>query len=260
MPAPIRLGTLTILLGGLLASGLRDGEAFSPNVPGVERGFQQVRGNTPYNGRFTFVRLRFDVKGFGGMGQAPWAHDYPRAEWNLMHIVSDFTLLAPRVDGGNILAVDDPDLFKFPFAYICEPGFWTQTEEQVELLRSWLLKGGFLVVDDFRGPDIENFHDELRRVLPGAELMPMDLDHPIFHSFFDIDSLEFTAPTYRRYPPVFYGVFENNDRNGRLLAVVNYNNDIGDFWEFSNTGWLPVEASNEAYKLGVNYVMYSMTH
>ena len=104
------------------------------------------------------------------------------------------------------------------------------------------------------------FEREMGRVIPGMRLLPMDLAHPIFHSFFEIESLEFTAPTYRRYPPAFYGIFADNDRTGRLLAVVNYNNDIGDYWEFSDQGWLPVDATNEAYKLGVNYVMYAMTH
>ena len=240
-------GALTLAAGGPLLGATREAA-------------DQEGYSFPYDGRFTFVRLRYTPLG-GDFGREPvWAHDYPRAETHLMQILNEMTLLAPRLGGGNIIDIGDPELGKYPFAYICEPGFWTQTDEEAEALRGWLLKGGFLIVDDFRGADIQNFERELRRVLPGTELMPMELSHPIFHSFFEIESLEFTAPTYRRFPPAFYGVFADNDRTGRLLAVVNYNNDIGDYWEFSDRGWLPVESTNEAYKLGVNYVMYAMTH
>ena len=190
----------------------------------------------------------------------PWAHDYPRAERNLMRIADELTLLAPRIDGGNVLRLDDPELFKYPLAYICEPGFWSQTDREAAALRAWLLKGGFLIVDDFRGGDMHNFETEIRRVLPGAELVELDVSHPVFRSFFAVESLDMNAPTFRRYRPVFLGIYEDNDPGKRLMAVINYNNDIGDLWEFSDTGWMPVEVSNEAYKLGVNYIVYGMTH
>jgi hypothetical protein len=213
-----------------------------------------------YDGRFTFVRLRFTAEGQGMGYTPPWAHDYPRAERNLMRIVDFATLLAPRLDGGNIFSVDDPELSKFPLAYLCEPGFWTQTDEEVLALRAWLLKGGFLIIDDFRGGDIYNFETEIRRVLPGAELMELTIAHPLFNSFFRIENLDIAPPTFRRFTPAYYGIFQDNDPEGRLLAVVNYNNDIGDYWEYSDTGWLPVDVSNEAYKLGVNYIVYAMAH
>lgn len=218
--------------------------------------------NTPYDGRFTFVRLRFTPSrgGFFGGRQPPWAHDYPRAERNLMRIIAEATLLRPYLNGGNILTADDPELFNFPVAYMSEPGYWSQTEEEVEGLRSYLLKGGFLIVDDFRGGDLYNFEAELSRVLPGVRLVPINESHPVFNAFFQIESLEFPAPTFRRYAPQYFGVFEDNDPGGRMLAVVNYNNDIGDYWEYSDTGFMPVALSNEAYKLGVNYIMYALTH
>jgi hypothetical protein len=216
--------------------------------------------NTPYDGRFTFVRLRFTPLGLGMGSTPPWAHDYPRAERNLMRILNEITLLAPRLDGSNVLRLDDPELSRFPFAYLCEPGYWSQTEAEALALRAWLRKGGFLIVDDFRGGEIHNFRDQLRRVIPGAELIELDVSHPIFHSFFDLESLDFPAPYFRRFEPVYYGVFEDNDPQGRMLAIVNYNNDIGDYWEFADAGWMPVQLSNEAYKLGVNYIVYAMTH
>ena len=248
---------LTAAVAVVPAAGLGDGSA----ARAAPAAAMQV-DNIPYDGRFTFVRLRFTPSrgGFFGREGPPWAHDYPRAERNLMRILAETTLLRPFMDGGNILTADDPELFKFPIAYISEPGYWTQTEEEAEGLRNYLLKGGFLIVDDFRGGDLYNFEAELRRVLPEARLMPLDVSHPVFNAFFEIESLEFPAPTFRRYMPQYFGVFEDNDPRGRLLAVVNYNNDIGDYWEYSDSGFMPVELSNEAYKLGVNYMMYALTH
>jgi hypothetical protein len=97
------------------------------------------------------------------------------------------------------------------------------------------------------------------RVLPGVRFIPMDVRHPVFHAFFEVESLEILE-SYRGNTAEFYGVFEDNDPDGRLLAIVNFNTDIGDYWEYSDTGFLPVDMSNEAYKLGVNYWMYALTH
>ena len=223
-------------------------------------------GNTAYDGRFVFVRLSYDME-YRGRGDAllfggdvPWAHDYPRAERNLTKILSEITYVKPfqGSNGGNVLPLDDPELYKFPFAYMSEPGFWTMSSEEALGLREYLNKGGFLVFDDFRGDHWSNFETQLRRVLPGAKLVEIDISHPVFHSFFDIETLE--MPWMYNLPPRFYGVFENNDPDQRLMVVANYNNDIGEYWEYSDTGWLPIDLSNEAYKFGVNYVMYAMTH
>ncbi len=219
------------------------------------------RFNTEYDGRFTFVRLRFTplMDRFGGGRDLKWDHDYPTAERNFMRILDEVTTLSPYMDGGNILAMDDPELFKYPVAYLCEPGFWTMSDAEEHNLRTWLLKGGFLIFDDFAGWHWSNFEIQLRRLLPGAVLMPLDITHPIFDSFFHIESLDFDHPNYD-VKAQFYGVFEDNDPDRRLMVIVNYNNDIGDYWEWSDSGYIPIEISNEAYKLGVNYVVYAMTH
>ena len=223
-------------------------------------------GNTAYDGRFVFVRLSYDMarQGSGGGfffgGDIPWAHDYPRAERNLTKILSEITYVEPfqGPNGGNVLPLDDPELHKFPFGYMSEPGFWTMSNSEALSLRAYLSKGGFLIFDDFRGDHWNNFESQLQRVLPDARLVELDISHPIFHSFFDIETLE--MPWMYNLPPRFYGVFENNDPGQRLIIVANYNNDIGEYWEYSDTGWLPIDLSNEAYKFGVNYVMYAMTH
>jgi hypothetical protein len=232
----------------------------------MRSGGNAQEGNVPYDGRFTFARIRFGIgltagsfRG-GGRGLPPWAHDYPRAERNFMNILRETTFLQPYMDGGNIFTTDDRELTRFPLAYISEPGYWNPTESEVEGLRDYLLKGGFLIADDFRDADWFNFNAQMERVIPGAEFVELDETHLIFDSFFRIESLKSLAsPTYR-VVPVYLGLHEENDPERRLMVIANYNNDIGEYWEFSDTGWLPIDLSNEAYKLGVNYVIYAMTH
>jgi hypothetical protein len=157
-----------------------------------------------------------------------------------------------------VLALDDPELFKYPVAYMAEPGFWRPTDSEVESLRKWLAKGGFLIFDDFAGQHFLNFESQMRRVLPQARLVPLTVAHPVFDSFYRIKSLDYNHPYYG-VPSVFYGVFEDNDPSKRLLVIANYNNDLSEYWEFSDEGMFPLDLSNEAYKLGINYIIYALT-
>jgi hypothetical protein len=133
------------------------------------------------------------------------------------------------------------------------------SEEEALLLRQYVLKGGFLIFDDFENEQWDNLEAQLMRVLPELRPIRIDVSHPIFHSFFDMESIDFPHPLVD-VMPTYYGVFEDNDPSGRMLAIVNYNNDIAEYWEWSDSGWLPIDITNEAYKLGVNYMIYALTH
>jgi len=233
-------------------------------------------GQVPYDGRFVFARLRFTEgvsldelgsgRGFGrrfgrGMGP-PWSHDYPRAERFFAKILGEITSIQPYMGplGGVIVDIGSKDLFRFPVAYMAEAGYWTQSAEEAANVGAYLRKGGFIIFDDFRGGDLANFETQLNRALPGVRLIELDISHPVFHAFFDIATLDFVQFYGRGERPIFFGAFEDNDPSKRLLLVANYNNDIGEYWEYSDTGWTPIDLSNEAYKLGVNYVIYALTH
>jgi hypothetical protein len=248
-----------VLLGASVALGQ---EGFF----GRFRGRTLIDGvnNTPYDGRFVFIRVRYGGKrlgnsAYGGVGG--WWHDYPMADVNFMKILEEITLLRPRNDGANIFDLDDPELMQFPLAYLSEPGFWRPTDSEIKGLRDYLLKGGFLILDDFDGPyDWNNLVQVMRRVLPEHQFIRMHGAEAVWHSFFEIPRPADMIPPYNFQPPEFHGIFEDNDPNKRLMAVANYNNDIGDYWEWSGTGLWPIDLSNEAYKFGVNYVMYGLTH
>jgi hypothetical protein len=229
--------------------------------------------NIPYDGRFTFARLMYT----GGPGQCyyrgepSWAHgygytDHGTAESNLLKITADISTLRPHLDATNVIAIGDPDLFHYPVAFLVEGGYLTLNDKEVAALRKYLLKGGFLIIDDSREDNRRgqsgwgNLEAMLNLVLPGLHPMDMELAHPIFHSFFDIPSFDIVKQFYDYGPPVFKGVFAGNDRSKRLMVMINFNTDISNYWEYSASGFRPIDESNEAYKLGVNYLMYALIH
>ncbi len=232
--------------------------------------------NPKYDGRFAFARIKYTVGpgGFYYRGLPAWAHGYvptygrgasARAEENLMKIMTDISYLNGHVEDSVVVTLDDPELFKYPVAYMTEAGYWVLNDKEAASFRAYLLKGGFAIFDDFRsdfrgGGGWDNFQANMERVIPGAHWVDLDASNPIFHSFFEINSLDIIPQSYDQGRPQIRGLYENNDPTKRLMAIANHNTDISDFWEFSGTGFKPIDESNEAYKLGVNYLIYGMTH
>ncbi len=216
----------------------------------------QQWGNVPYDGRFTVARIRYNM--FPG-----WSFDYPDMERNLTMILRELTSIRPHVEGSNVHDLDDPELMKYPVAYLSEPGYWYPTDAEVEGLQKYLAKGAFLIVDDFHFPEEwAVFEMAMRRVLPGARIERLDIKHPIFNTFFAIQSLRVPYPGRLGEMGLmgeFYGIYQDNDPSKRLSVVINYNMDIGDYMEWSATGTYAIAPTNEAYKFGVNYIIYGLT-
>ena len=228
----------------------------------------EYQGNTPYDGKFVFIRLQYGGGGgFGGRRrEPPWAHDYPRGEVHFTKILKEITYIQPRVDGSNIFSLDDPDLFRYPIAYMAEPGYWSMTEKEAQGLRAYLKKGGFIIFDDFRSAEghWDNLQTQMRQVLPEARWIEIDDGkHAIWHSFFEIPDPKalISHSVYDQSMVLTYwGIFEDNDPSKRLIAIANVNGDLSEYWEHSDTGFMPVALNNEAYKYGINYVIYALTH
>jgi len=254
--------TVALLVAGVVAT-------FAQGFGGGRLGrYVPITPNAKYDGRFTFVRLRYGPETpFAGQ-QIPWSHDYPLGEQHFMKILNEITYLGAHVEDTDILPLDAPELFKYPLAYMAEPGFWDISDEEAANFRAYLQKGGFVIFDDFaprrgfpeRGGGWGSFEYSFRQVLPNAKFVDLDISHPIFHAFFEIPSFDIVPQAYDEGRPFFRGVFEDNDPNKRLIAMINYNTDVSEYWEFSDTGLKPIDESNEAYKLGVNYIVYGMTH
>ena len=192
--------------------------------------------------------------------RSAWNHDYPRAEQHLSLIIRELTLTRIRTDADAVLALDDPDLFAYPIVMMWEPGFWNLTDREADAFRAYLLKGGFAIFEDFDGAEQWRvFEAQMRRVLPDGRLVRLDKSHPIFDSFYRIDALTFQQATYQGLQAKFYGLFEDNDPTKRMLAIVNYDYDVSEYWEYSDEGWFPIDLTNTAYKFGINYMIYSVS-
>lgn len=248
------------LVLGLLAAGplllLAQRGGFNPQP-------SSFPANPGYTGRFTYARVRYTIGGGGGgfgfRRDIKWAHDYPRSDTHFPKILSELTSMDVRSDSSAIVALDSPELFRYPLVYLCEAGFWQPSEAEITGLRNYLLKGGFVLFDDFEGNQWYNFEAQMQRALPGVRMIPLTLDHPVWDSFYRIPTLDYDHPVYGMKAQ-FYGIFEDNDPAKRMMAIVNYDMDVSEYWEHSDEGFYAVDLTNTAYKLGVNYVIYTLSH
>ena len=226
--------------------------------------------NAPYDGRFTFFRVRFEPSFGGGGGggrfgrgriDKKWDHDTPRAERHLMKILEEITMLRPKMDCGAVYAFGEEGSFRYPIAYVSEPGFWTMDETELKGIREYVAKGGFIIFDDFGGQHWYNFEERWREAFPDLQLQPIPRTHPLFDAFYDIRGSTLPGNAQGSYGAgEWYGAFEDNDPTKRLIAVANYGSDLGELMEFSDEAYTSIDLSNEAYKIMTNYVIYAMTH
>ncbi len=197
-----------------------------------------------------------------------WATDYPKADRQFLVVVQRLTNL-DLFPNEHAVALDDPDLRRFPFLYTLEVGHMNMTQSEVHGLRDYLNAGGFLVIDDFWGTyEWANFEREISRVLPGRPIVDIPLDHPLFEAFYDIKEI-MQVPNVNNgmrgshtweqdgVVPHVRGIF---DDHGRLMVVINWNTDLGDAWEWAENPYYPLKYSTFAYQMGVNMIIYGMSH
>lgn len=241
-------------LRGLLAMDRTEPEPVVPEGPAAD-----------FN--YVFSRLSYRSPGGRVYEGHTWDTDYPKADRQFLMGVLRYTRVHGRKQE-QVLHLDDPELFQFPFLYAVEVGYLDLSTEEATRLREYLERGGFLVVDDFHGSsEWQNFERQMKRVFPDREIQEVDLSDPIFHCFFDIEEKK-PVPGLQY---LFTGrIFEEDgteehyraiyDDYGRIMVMINYNVDLGDAWEWADLPQYPEEWTSYAYRLGVNYIVYSMTH
>jgi len=235
---------------------------------------EEVEAQGSNGDEFTFVRIQYTSGGANyklrnrmGSNWQSWTVDYPFAEQNLMKGLSNWTSLNVANDPVS-LSLLDPELFRYPFAYIVEVGFMVLTQPEADNLGEWLLRGGYLMVDDFHGPfEWESFVNQMKMVFQNREIVDIPMEHPIFHCFYDFDEIKqipglgswLGGRTYEKggIEARCMGIFDDLNR---LMVLVIRNMDMGDAWEHTYDPRYPTEYSAEAYKLGINFVIYGLTH
>ncbi len=224
---------------------------FGESYPQRFRGFS-VRQNEPPDTEFIFARWQYS--GF----RSGWEHDYPVAEEHINQVMKEATGINVDPSSYRIVPIGSKDIFNYPFGYISEPGMMSLNDEEVKNFREFVDRGGFVMLDDFDGPrQFQVMQQNMSRVFPDREMYKVGDNHPILHTYYDIDSLYVESPYSVGAPAVFYGI---NDAKGDLAVLICFNNDIGDYWEWIDEPMYAVRPSAEALKLGINFILYSMTH
>lgn len=224
------------------------------------------------NDMFTFVRIKYESGGYGRGGG--WDTDFRDSDLNFSLRLHQLTSLNVNPEP-IVLELTDPKLFDYPFIYIIEPGRLTFYQPEVLALRRYLLNGGFLMVDDFWGEEEwDNFYYEMKRVFPDREPEEVPLSHEIFHCVYDLKEKPQVPsihawggrggrtwePRYGDTSTPHYRAFKDDE--GRIMAFICHNTDLGDGWEreAENPDYFEEMSVKRAYPLGINIVTYAMTH
>jgi len=197
--------------------------------------------------------------GWGRRGGEPgWIHDYPTAEDNLYEAI-DKTTEIQLAGQYMILTFRDKRIFEYPFLYLSEPGRWRINQTEVDNLREYFARGGFVMFDDFRGePEWYNFYYNMKLVFPDKEPVEIPNDHPIWSIYYDIDPLEapsWVTPRYSKYEDKYYTYY---DDNGRMMCIVCFNQDVGDGWKWPKQRL--DQAETLPLQMGINFIIYALTH
>jgi Domain of unknown function (DUF4159) len=239
---------------------------------------EDVNSSLPKEGEFHFIRSEYIDRpeygrGFGfssrnGRGRGWWNVDWPEADEHFSIGVKRLT----RIDTGEprTLALTDDKLFDYPWIYLTQAGYWAMQNKEAERLKEYFQRGGFLVVDDFWSQEEwENFAENMARVLPGQPIDDIGLDHSVMHVLYNITQKDLTFIPGSRHirggrivqPPGSQPAWRYiPDGHDHMVVAVNFDTDVADAWEFADDPRYPAEMTTLAYRYGVNYIIYAMTH
>ena len=217
-------------------------------------------------------RLKYRDAGFGrrgrGRGAGSWTTDYPRSDRHFLEGVRRLT----RADAKSVEQVveldQSDDIYNWPFVYAVEVGHWDINDEEGKQLRDFINRGGFLMVDDFHGTyEWQIFETGLRKAFPESEIIDLPNDHPIFHTVYDLDKRQqipgmgsvYRGVTFEQdgYDPQWRAIV---DAKGRVIVAICANMDMGDAWEHSDNPEYPENLASLAYRIGMDYISYDLTH
>ena len=232
-----------------------DGERFPPENPHEKA-------------EWTFVRFHYDLGfEFGRFRFQRWAADYPKSDRQFVVGVRRLTRLQARSTEHVVDAKSD-ELYQWPWLYVEDAGAWRLSQEQADRLREYLLRGGFLMMEDSHGDyEWEALAAGMRMVFPDRRIENLENEDEIFHVVYDLDDrVQIPGTRYiwghRPYTPdstvpKWRGI---RDDKGRLMVAICHNSDVGDAWEWADSPDYPERAASLAYRIGINYIIYAMTH
>lgn len=262
MPAKASKLFVTIAVVAALMAAVVAGQA-QESAPG------EAREAEAFPAEFQFARLAYASHQYarGRRGRGSWRTDWPDAEHHFLNGVRRLTRVQ-AAENGQIVQPLDESIFDYPWIYAVEVGQWSLNQEEAAHIREYLLRGGFLMVDDFHGTwEWAAFKDSMDRVFPDRPIVDIPEADEVFHVLYDLDQriqipgrrFIYTGVTWESdgYTPFWRGIY---DDDGRLMVAINFNMDLGDAWEHADWPDYPENMTALAYRFGVNYLIYSMTH
>jgi Domain of unknown function (DUF4159) len=252
--------------------------------PSIEYGDMPLPSDWQRPGEWTFARLMYPQgpnDGYGWRdagdwreGVSLWTQDYPPADIGLANAVRRLTRIDARSVSQCVNLDDGDDVYNFPWLYAVQVGEWGLTQSQATVLRDYLLRGGFFMADDFHGAyEWQMFLQRIRMVFPDRPIVDIPDNDPIFHTVFDLDDrfqipgeahqrLGYKIPDRPEGPDDGKGAHWRAiyDDKGRIMVAISYNSDLGDSWEWSNRPDYPERFSDLGFRIGINYIVYAMTH
>jgi hypothetical protein len=250
----------------LLATMLYAQRGFRPRYFDEEDNPSPTPADAGEKTEFQFGRLRYPSYG-GRWGRGSWATDYPKADRQFLQGLRRLTRVHTR-SVEEVVDIDSDEIYKYPWLYAVEVGQWGLSEAQAAKLRDYLMRGGFLMVDDFHGTEEwEVFMMSMHKVFPGRSVTDLENGDAAFHVLYDLDE-RFQVPgiqylrrgrTYERdgVDPRWRGIY---DDKGRLMVAICHNMDLGDAWEWADHPRYPEPFASLAYRVAINYIIYSITH
>lgn len=259
---------ILILFAVVLLAGLMYGQRRYRSLDDEEDNPAAIPPDATEKTEFVFSRLRYpSFQGGYRWRRGSWATDYPKADRQFLQGLRRLTRLHAR-SMENVVDLDSDEIYNYPWIYAVEVGYWGLNDQQARKLRDYLNRGGFLMVDDFHGSfEWEVFYDSLRRVYPDRPVVDIENADPIFHAIYDLDErvqvpgvhIVGSGRTWERdgYEPKWRAVF---DERNRVTVAICHNMDLGDAWEWADHPYYPEKFASVAYRVAVNYIVYSMTH
>jgi len=249
--------------------------AVSVLVAGPDAGAQSPgRPDQRFAGlEWTFARIIYQGSKQPGLSGCDtydecWTIDYPAAEQNLSRRVK--TVTAIQVNDPVQITIEDPALWTYPWIYLVEPGTWIPNDNEVSILREFLMRGGTMTFDDFHGPiEWANLERQMKRVFPNRTFVDLPPSHPIFSCFYTLDGFpqtpglgSFLAQRMWEKGGYVARLRAIEDDTGRAMVLANWNTDMGDGWEWSNAADYPgyVRFTAQAYRMEINEIIYALTH
>lgn len=201
-------------------------------------------------------RLHFGTN--GNIGHCGWSHNYPSSDRNLNEFVATSTRIDVELASYRVVDLASTEIFDYPFLYISEPGEMRLNDIELHNMREFIERGGFILMDDFDGLwQLETMLSEVRRVFPERFIEPMSAEHPAFSAVLPLENLEALSLYVPGGEITYYGMF-NND--GELAIAAGHNNDLANFWDWYDDGRMPLKPAADAFRLGINFIVWAMTH